>query len=118
MRTATRAFAAAGRAGAAFPAGAAAGLPRGDEHVALDPADFSTRITNPYWPLSPGSRWVYREIDGRGEVHRVEVTVTSRTKTIDGVEARVVHDLVTTPDGEKVEDTLDWYAQDSKGNLW
>ena len=54
----------------------------------------------------------------RANVRRVEVTVTSRTKTIDGIEARVVHDLVTTPDGEKVEDTLDWYAQDSKGNLW
>jgi hypothetical protein len=44
--------------------------------------------------------------------------VTDRTRTIDGIEARVVHDLVTTPDGEKVEDTFDWYAQDKDGNLW
>ena len=93
-------------------------LPQGSEAVELDAADFTTEIDNPYWPMSPGSRWVYRETDGRGEVQRVEVTVTSRTKTIDGIEARVVHDLVTTPDGEKVEDTFDWYAQDSKGNLW
>jgi hypothetical protein len=93
-------------------------LPRGAEKVELDAADFTTDIDNPYWPMTPGSRWVYRETDGRGEVQRVEVTVTSRTKTIDGIEARVVHDLVTTPDGERVEDTLDWYAQDSKGNLW
>ena len=93
-------------------------LPQGAEKVELDAADFTTDIDNPYWPMTPGSRWVYRETDGRGEVQRVEVTVTSRTKTIDGIEARVVHDLVTTPDGEKVEDTLDWYAQDSKGNLW
>jgi hypothetical protein len=67
--------------------------------------------------MSPGSRWVYRETGG-GEVQRVVVTVTDRTKTIDGIEARVVHDLVTTPDGEKVEDTFDWYAQDKDGNLW
>jgi hypothetical protein len=93
-------------------------LPQGAEKVELDAADFTTDIDNPYWPMTPGSRWVYRETDGRGEVQRVEVTVTSRTKTIDGIEVRVVHDLVTTPDGEKVEDTLDWYAQDSKGNLW
>jgi hypothetical protein len=93
-------------------------LPQGAEKVELDAADFTTEIDNPYWPMTPGSRWVYRETDGRGEVQRVEVTVTSRTKTIDGIEARVVHDLVTTPDGEKVEDTFDWYAQDSKGNLW
>ena len=31
-----------------------AALPRGDEHVVLDPADFTTRITNPYWPMRPG----------------------------------------------------------------
>jgi hypothetical protein len=93
-------------------------LPQGAEKVELDAADFTTDIDNPYWPMTPGSRWVYRETDGRGEVQRVEVTVTSRTKTIDGIEARVVHDLVTTPDGEKIEDTFDWYAQDSKGNLW
>ena len=49
---------------------------------------------------------------------RVVVTVTDRTKTIEGIEARVIHDLVTTPDGEKVEDTFDWYAQDKDGNLW
>jgi hypothetical protein len=93
-------------------------LPQGAEKVELDAADFTTDIDNPYWPMIQGSRWVYRETDGRGEVQRVEVTVTSRTKTIDGIEARVVHDLVTTSDGEKVEDTFDWYAQDSKGNLW
>ena len=93
-------------------------LPQGSEAVELDPADFTTDIDNPYWPMSPGSRWVYRETSGQGNIQRVEVTVTSRTKTIDGIEARVVHDLVTTPDGEKVEDTLDWYAQDSRGNLW
>ena len=92
-------------------------LPEGAENVELDAADFTTGIDNPYWPMTPGSRWVYRESDGRGEVQRVEVTVTSRTRTIDGIEARVVHDLVTK-DGEKIEDTFDWYAQDSKGNLW
>ena len=67
--------------------------------------------------MSPGRRWVYREASG-DEVQRVVVTVTHRTKTIEGIEARVIHDLVTTPDGEKVEDTFDWYAQDSKGNIW
>jgi hypothetical protein len=93
-------------------------LPQGSEPVELDAADFTTDIDNPYWPMTPGSRWVYRETDGRGDVQRVVVTVTDRTKTIDGIEARVVHDLVTTADGEKVEDTFDWYAQDQEGNLW
>jgi hypothetical protein len=93
------------------------GLPQGSETADLDPADFTTEIDNPYWPMSPGSRWVYRETDGKGGVQRVDVTVTNRTKVVDGVEAVVVHDLVTEQ-GETVEDTLDWYAQDSDGNVW
>ena len=92
-------------------------LPQGSETVNLDSADFTTDIDNPYWPMTPGSRWVYRETDGKGGVQRVDVTVTDRTKVIDGVEAVVVHDLVTE-EGEKVEDTLDWYAQDKDGNIW
>ena len=38
--------------------GAAQPLPTGSEPVTLDPADFTTRIDNPYFPLRPGSRWV------------------------------------------------------------
>ena len=81
------------------------------------PAEFTTEIDNPYWPMAPGSRWVYRETDGEGGEQRVEVTVTEDTRTIIGIEARVVHDVVTE-DGELVEDTYDWYAQDADGNIW
>ena len=91
-------------------------LPAGSEAVELDPADFTTEITNPYWPMSPGDRWVYRETDG-DEVLKDEVTVADKTKTIDGIEARVVHDVVSQGD-EVLEDTFDWYAQDADGNLW
>ena len=118
MRNASRALAAAALAAAAFPASAAAGLPRGDDHVVLDPADFSTRVTNPWFPLRPGARWVYRETDAEGGRQRVVVTVTDRTKRIaNGVTARVVTDVVTE-DGEPVEVTEDWYAQDRQGNVW
>jgi hypothetical protein len=88
-------------------------LPQGSEPVQLDPTDFSTEIDNPYWPMTPGSRWVYRE--GKA---RVVVTVTDRTKEIaNGVTARVVHDVVSEG-GDPVEVTDDWYAQDSEGNIW
>jgi hypothetical protein len=92
-------------------------LPKGSEPVKLDPARFTTRIDNPYWPMTPGSRWVYRETDGQASTQRVEVTVTNQTKTIIGIQARVVHDVVTE-EGQLVEDTYDWYAQDDKGNIW
>jgi hypothetical protein len=97
--------------------GSSSALPTGSEPVALDPADFTTEITNPYWPMAPGDRWVYRETDGQGDEQRVEVTVTGRTKTIAGIEARVVHDVVSE-NGQLVEDTFDWYAQDADGNIW
>jgi hypothetical protein len=93
-------------------------LPQGSEQVTLDPADFTTQIDNPYWPMAPGSRWVYRETDTEGTVQRVVVTVTGKTKRIaNGVEARVVHDVVTEG-GQPVEITDDWYAQDADGNIW
>jgi hypothetical protein len=94
-----------------------AALPQGDEQVELDPADFTAEIDNPYWPMTPGSKWVYRELDEEGNEQRVEVTVTDETKTIMGIEALVVHDVVTQ-DGEVLEDTYDWYAQDADGNIW
>lgn len=87
-------------------------LPTGSEPVKLDPADFSSTIDHPYWPMKPGSTWVYRE-----GANRVEITVADRTREIMGIEARVVHDVVTE-DGKLVEDTLDWYAQDRWGNVW
>jgi len=92
-------------------------LPRGSEPMPLDPADFTTEIDNPYWPMAPGTRWVYREIDAEGNEQRVVVTVTDETREVMGIEARVVHDVVTE-DGVPVEDTFDWYAQDADGNVW
>jgi hypothetical protein len=95
-----------------------ASLPQGSEPVELDPADFTTEIDNPYWPMAPGSTWVYREANTKGEEEKVVVEVTDKTKTIaNGVEARVVRDTVTE-NGVPVEVTDDWYAQDSDGNIW
>jgi hypothetical protein len=107
------------RAASTEPAEAAAGppLPQEDEPFELDPADFVDTIDNPYWPMTPGSKWVYRETDADGTVQRVVVTVTDRKRMIEGIEATVVRDVVSE-DGEVVEDTFDWYAQDRWGNVW
>jgi hypothetical protein len=91
-------------------------LPQGSEPVELDPAEFTKRIDNPYWPMAPSSRWVYREEGKNGDL-RVVVTVTDRKKVVDGIDALVVHDVVSE-DGEVIEDTFDWYAQDAEGNVW
>jgi hypothetical protein len=98
--------------------GSTQSLPQGSEPVNLNPAGFTTNIDNPYWPMQPGNRWVYRETDTTGTREKAVVEVTNQTKTIaNGVEARVIRDTVTE-NGRPVEITDDWYAQDQEGNIW
>jgi hypothetical protein len=104
-------------AGVASAANCQASLPRGSEPVQLDPADFVAKVDNPYWPMTPGSKWVSKETSAHGPGQRVVVVVKSRTKEIAGITATVVHDTVSE-DGDVVEDTFDWYAQDACGNVW
>ena len=86
----------------------------GNYEVTLDPADFVEGIDNPFLPFAPGSRWVYESDDGS---ERIEIEVLEETREVMGVTAVVVRDTVTQ-DGELVEDTWDWYAQDRDGNVW
>jgi hypothetical protein len=93
-------------------------LPQGAEPVQLDPADFTADITHPYFPMTPGTRWTYEEVEPDGSVQRVVLIATDQTKQLaNGITARVVRDTVSA-DGEIIEDTTDWYAQDSAGNVW
>ncbi len=99
-------------------AASASALPQGSEPANLDPAEFTTNIDNPYWPMQPGNKWVYEETDTVGGREHVVVEVTDETKMIaNGVEARVIRDTVSE-NGVPVEVTDDWYAQDSAGNIW
>ena len=102
----------------AADAGRGGDLPQGGEAVELDPAEFTADIDHPYWPMTPGTQWEYRELDGDGEELRVVVTATTDTREIaNGVVARVVRDTVYSGD-EIVEDTFDWYAQHDDGTVW
>jgi hypothetical protein len=82
----------------------------------IDPAKFTDQVTNRYFPLTPGTTYVY-EGTKDGVAQRDEFTVTRDTKTILGVRCVVVHHVVTEG-GNLVEDTFDWHAQDSEGNVW
>ena len=84
---------------------------------ALDPANFTTTIDNPYFPLPVGRTLVYRGVKD-GQIQEDRVTVTDETKTVaEGITAHVVTD-VATHDGTLLEKTSDWYAQDKQGNVW
>ena len=92
-------------------------LPQGAEPVDLDPAASSRRSTTRTGPWRRGSRWVYRETDREGTVQRVEVTVTAETKTILGIKATVVHDMVTE-DGGGRRGHLRLVRPGHGGNVW
>ena len=86
----------------------------GPDNVA--PGDFSARVTNPWFPLRRGS--VYR-YSGTRDGHPVVVItrVTRHTKLILGVPCVVVRDRLFVA-GRVAEDTVDWYSQDRRENVW
>jgi hypothetical protein len=82
----------------------------------IDPTSFVSNVTNPYFPLIPGTVYV---VEGTrdGLPRRDQMTVTTETKVIMGVPCVVVRD-VSMSDTALVEKTTDWYAQDKDGNVW
>jgi hypothetical protein len=82
----------------------------------IDPANFQSKIDNPYFPLVAGTRYEYLETV-MGETFSRQTTVTSETKTIMGVKCVAMHDILAAK-GEVKEDTYDWYAQDKRGTVW
>lgn len=92
-------------------------LPTGSEHVDINPQEFSTNITNEYFPLPFNSQKIFEAVDG-DETEKVVVTVLDKTKTLkNGVEVVQVRDTVYL-NGKLHEDTIDYFAQDDKGNVW
>jgi hypothetical protein len=90
----------------------------------FDPKNFdpdrSTHIDNQWFPLKPGTRFVYEGTtieDGESLPHRVVFTVTDLTKMIGGVRAVVAHDLDYSA-GELVEAEIVFFAQSNDGTVW
>jgi hypothetical protein len=80
----------------------------------FNPANFVRQVNNPYFPLKPGTTYVYKSPD---ESEIVRTTVTHQTKEVLGVTCVVVLDRAFV-DGKLVERTRDYYAQDTNGNVW
>jgi Ca2+-binding RTX toxin-like protein len=79
-------------------------------------------IDNPYYPLKPGTIYIYEgEPVDEGAGDEIEETnrfaVTFETKNIAGVTARVVRETAWA-NGFLQEDTDDWFARDTDGNVW
>lgn len=85
----------------------------------FNPANFDTDFRNltkpnPYFPLGIGNKSTYRSVTD-AEFNTVEVL--NQTKLIDGVTCVVVRDKVFK-NGSLMENTDDWYAQATDGNVW
>lgn len=81
----------------------------------MDPSLFqdprSPSSPNPYFPLAPGNRWVYEE-DGE----QIEIEILDATKRISEIDCIVYRDIVTSDD-LLVEETDDWFAIRTNGDI-
>ena len=79
----------------------------------VDPLEIGRSIApNRFFPLVPGSKWTYKS-----KTETVTVEVAGRVEEILGVPCTVVRDVVMQ-NGEIVEDTIDWFAQQIDGTVW
>jgi hypothetical protein len=88
----------------------------------FDRSKFSdpTTIDNRWFPLKPGSQFVYEGsaiADDRRIHRRVVFTITDLTKMINGVRTVVAWDRDYN-NGQLVEPELVFFAQDNDGNVW
>lgn len=111
---ATVVVAASGTLAASASAG---GAPDPPASQVVGPGQFNHPQANPYFPLQPGMVLRYRGTDGP-QRFRERVTITHRKKTIQGIKATVVRDILRRADGTLAEATRDWYADDNDGNVW
>jgi hypothetical protein len=77
---------------------------------------FRARVTNEWFPLTPGARYVYIGVKD-AKAARDVVVVTHQTRTIAGVPCVTVRDRLYL-NGVLAERTTDWYSQDDRGNVW
>ena len=83
---------------------------------AAAPPRFTAHVTNVWFPLTPGARYVYAGVKDEKTARDV-VLVTHETRTIAGAPCAAVHDTLYL-DAKLAERTTDWYSQDSQGNVW
>jgi hypothetical protein len=88
----------------------------------LDLATAGAVVSNPYFPLASVRVKIYEgeitdQDTGETVLDRVEERVLPESVTIDGIEATAV-DVNEYADGELIEHSLDYYAQDAAGTVY
>jgi hypothetical protein len=96
--------------------------PGAKEFEDFDPSNFDnpTQIDNEWWPLEPGTEFIYEGfdlVDGEETPHRIVTTVTDLTKVISDVRTVVIVEKDFSDD-KLEEKELAFFAQDNDGNVW
>jgi hypothetical protein len=87
--------------------------PRFETEDFVNPLDIGRSVApNPWFPLIKGRTLVYQ-----AGTEIIRVSISDRVKVIDNIPCLVVRDVVEI-DGQLIEDTIDWFAQDIHGNVW
>jgi hypothetical protein len=92
----------------------------GKQNPVGDLVDCGTVPQNQYFPLVPGTTWSYLADNGEAERAKVLNALTDHCeypKTVAGVQVCVVEDRVFDETGLLIENTCDWYAPDTMGNV-
>jgi hypothetical protein len=84
--------------------------------VSISKFTSSTTITNPYYPITAGKKYIYEGTTPDG-LERIEEQRLTTTKIILGITCIVV-EFKAFLNGTLIEKAIDWYAQDNTGNLW
>jgi hypothetical protein len=83
----------------------------------INPADFTTKISNKYFALPVGKKMTYETTEQGSVTERIEIEVLQETMTIEGVET-VVYLNKEYNNGQLVEETRDYLAQHKNGDVW
>jgi hypothetical protein len=82
----------------------------------IEASSFVSTVDNPLWPLRPGAAYHY--VGRRGHTPQTDdELVLQRQKQILGISCTIVRDTVSEH-GRAIERTLDYYAQDTDGDVW
>ncbi len=81
----------------------------------LDKCDFESNGRNPFFVLKPGFKLVLEGLEDEAFV-RLEITVLDETKTINGVNTRVVEEMETHDNNQLVEISRNYFALCQQNN--
>lgn len=82
----------------------------------LDLQSFRAGIDHRYFPLTPDREWTYEGLQD-GTPRRDEVRVLAEPRVLMGVSCTGLQDDEFL-DGMPFERTVEWYAEDRRGNVW